>query len=439
MNITDLLKTHWGFSSFRPGQEEIVSSILAGRDTLALMPTGGGKSLCFQLPALALPGTTLVISPLIALMKDQVDGLQARGIEASFINSSLPIDEIERRTEEVLRGRIKLLYLAPERFASFNETFRNIPIDLVAIDEAHCVSTWGHDFRPDYLEVQKYIATLPKRPIIAAFTATATPEVKADIIKRLGLKDTHTFVRGFDRPNLRFFTRAWLSDGQRDEEVVRLIQSMEGAGIVYCGTRDKTEELVAYLQGHDIEAIAYHAGLDPAERTTAQERFMRDEIRIVVATIAFGMGVDKPDVRFVIHAHMPASLENYYQEAGRAGRDGELSYCILLHSGQDTALHNYFIDKNYEDSIERGKPRNEATAIRLIKCEKLKKVQEYVTHRACRRRMILDYFGDSEVVDMGNNCRGCDHCLDYEWEDTEEKEEDEDNEGSIYLGRQDAD
>ncbi|MFA4872647.1 MAG: ATP-dependent DNA helicase RecQ [Patescibacteria group bacterium] len=410
-DLDELLKFHYGFVSFRPGQEEIVASILAGRDTLALMPTGGGKSLCFQLPALALPGTTVVISPLIALMKDQVDALNVRGIAASFINSSLPDDEIERRTQEVLAGKTKLLYVAPERLTTgFIEMLKKVFVSLVAIDEAHCVSAWGHDFRPDYLEIQKHISCLPQRPILAAFTATATPEVKADIIKRLGLKDPQTFVRGFDRPNLRFFTRAYLSDFERDEEVVRLARSMKGSGIVYCGTRDKTEELAWYLQEHGIKALPYHAGMDSEERTRVQEKFMRDEVPVITATIAFGMGVDKPDVRFVIHAHMPASLENYYQEAGRAGRDGEIAYCVLLHSRKDSALHEFFIGKNYEESLERGKPLQEATVVRVIKYEKLKKIQEYSTARACRRKIILDYFGGGSSLQK-DHCQGCDHCL----------------------------
>lgn len=410
-SLPELLKTHYGFSSFRPGQEEVMQSILSGRDTLALMPTGGGKSLCYQLPALGLPGTTVVISPLIALMKDQVDALKTRGIAACFINSSLPPDEIDRRTQEVLHGKMKLLYIAPERLATgFTKTLRKLPISLIAIDEAHCVSAWGHDFRPDYLEIEKHVALLPKRPTLSAFTATATPEVKADIIKRLGLVNPQTFVRGFDRPNLRFLTRAWLSDGARDEEVLRLVRSHAGSGIVYCGTRDKTEELAQYLCAHGVAALPYHAGMKTEERTHAQEQFMRDNASVITATIAFGMGVDKPDVRYVIHAHMPGSLENYYQEAGRAGRDGVLAHCMLLHSARDGALHEFFIRKNFEESLERGKPLQEAIVVRMMKFEKLKKVEEYATGHTCRRKLILDYFDDRSSVRQ-DNCGGCDHCL----------------------------
>ncbi len=416
MELKDLLNKHYGFSAFRPGQEEIVRSILERNDTLALMPTGAGKSLCYQLPALTFPGITVVISPLIALMKDQVDALAARGLSASFINSSLAPAEIERRTQEALAGKIKLLYIAPERLAAgFTAVLNRLPVDFVAIDEAHCVSAWGHDFRPDYLEIALHINKLPTRPIVAAFTATATPEVKEDIIKRLSLRNPKVFIRGFNRPNLRFFTRAWLSDYQRDKEVLRLVRFFKGSGIIYCGTRNKTEELAIFLQEAGIKALAYHAGIDSLKRTKIQEQFMQDEISVIVATIAFGMGVDKPDVRFVVHAHLPASLENYYQEAGRAGRDGELAHCVLLHSGKDVALHEYFLEKNYEESIERGKSPEEAGKIRMTKGYKLRIMQDYATNKECRRRMILDYFDDEPADSFNNNCRGCDYCLNYQW------------------------
>ncbi len=416
MNIEQLLKSHYGFSKFRAGQREIISSILAGHDTLALMPTGGGKSLCFQLPALALPGMTLVISPLIALMKDQVDALLARGIAASFINSSLEEEEINRRTKEILRGKVKLLYVAPERLAAgFFEIVERLPIDLIAVDEAHCISSWGHDFRPDYLTIPEYIGKMPERPIVSAFTATATPEVKADIIKRLGLKQPNTFVRGFDRPNLRFFTRGWFNDYQRDQEILRLVRSLQGPGIIYCGTRDKTEELASFLSDEGIITSPYHAGMDGGERTFVQNEFMRGKVRVIAATIAFGMGVDKPDIRFVIHAHLPASLENYYQEAGRAGRDGNLAYCILLYGSQDAALHEYFIRKNRDESVQNGKSRIEATRVALMRGSKLRKMQEYSTKPNCRRKAILQYFGDETIDTLADNCRACDYCLNYQW------------------------
>ena len=393
--LKKILKKYYGFAKFRPGQEDVMQSILNGRDTLALMPTGGGKSLCYQLPALILPGTTMVVSPLIALMKDQVDALVARGVGASFINSSLTPKQIKDRVEALLAGRIKIVYIAPERLNSgFIQTLKRINFSLVAIDEAHCVSAWGHDFRPDYLKIKSNLDVLSQRPVVAAFTATATPEVKEDIVKRLGLKDPRVFVRGFDRPNLRFFTRGQLNNYERDVEVLRLINSIKGSGIVYVGTRSKTEELAQFLRNNQIEALAYHAGLGAKKRSSIQDKFIQDQIRVIVATIAFGMGIDKPDIRFVIHANMPASLEGYYQEAGRAGRDGKIAYCVLLHNIQDRFLHEYFIKKAYEDALERGKPREEALDIRKLKIDKLQKIEDYVLKNGCRRKMILNYFGD---------------------------------------------
>jgi ATP-dependent DNA helicase RecQ len=409
--IHTLLKQHYGFGEFRPGQEDVIRSILAGHDTLAVMPTGGGKSLCYQLPALAFGGVTLVVSPLIALMKDQVDALQKRGIEASFINSSLTEKETAKRTKEALAGKVKILYIAPERLHSgFSEVLQKMSLALVAIDEAHCVSTWGHDFRPDYRFIAEHIDSLPKRPIVSAFTATATPEVRQDIAERLGLQSPHIFVRGFDRPNLRFFTRGWLSEFLRDEEVLRLAKVLPKPGIIYAGKRDKSEELAAYLTENGVFALPYHAGLKTEKRIETQEAFMKDRVPVIVATIAFGMGVDKADVRFVIHAGMPGTLEGYYQEAGRAGRDAKPATCVLLHSGEDSALQNYFIQKAYEDSLERGKPWEEARAVRNTRYQKLKTMEQYVTANACRRNMILDYFGD-KAVRQSANCGACDHCI----------------------------
>ena len=409
--IHNLLKRYYAFNEFRPGQEEIIQSILDGRDTLAVMPTGGGKSLCYQLPALVLKGTTLVISPLIALMKDQVDVLRKRKVPASFINSSLTEKEIKKITGEAIRGKIKILYIAPERLNSgFSSVLREIPIGLAAIDEAHCVSTWGHDFRPDYRVIKECIDSLPKRPIVAGFTATATPEVRQDIAERLGLKNPQIFIRGFDRPNLRFLARGWMNEFSRDSEVLRLVKSLPKPGIVYVGKRDKSEELAAYLTDSGIPALPYHAGLKTEDRTVIQEAFMKGQLSVIVATIAFGMGIDKSDVRFVIHAGMPGTLERYYQEAGRAGRDFKPATCVLLHSGEDSALQNYFIRKSYEDSIERGKPEDEAAAVRDLKYQKLKRMEQYVMANSCKRRIILDYFGD-ESPRNHENCQGCDYCL----------------------------
>jgi len=409
--IHSLLKRYYRFNKFRPGQEEIIQSILDGRDTLAVMPTGGGKSLCYQLPALILEGITLVISPLIALMKDQVDVLQKRKIAASFINSSLKEKEVKKTIGEAINGKIKILYIAPERLNSdFSSVLRKIPISFAAIDEAHCVSTWGHDFRPDYRVIKERIDSLPKRPIVAGFTATATPEVREDIAERLGLKKPQIFIRGFDRPNLRFFACGWMNDSSRDSEVLRLVKSLPKPGIVYVGKRDKAEELAAYLTDAGISALPYHAGLKTEDRTVIQEAFMNDKLSVIVATIAFGMGIDKSDVRFVVHAGMPGTLERYYQEAGRAGRDSKPATCVLLHSGADSALQNYFIRKSYEDSVERGKPEDEASIVRDLKYQKLKQMEKYVMANSCKRRIILDYFGD-ESAHKHENCQGCDYCL----------------------------
>ncbi|MBI2041593.1 MAG: RecQ family ATP-dependent DNA helicase [Candidatus Nealsonbacteria bacterium] len=409
--INSLLKRYYKFNQFRPGQEEIIQSILDGRDTLAVMPTGGGKSLCYQLPALILEGITLVISPLIALMKDQVDVLRKRKILASFINSSLTEKEVKKTIGEAINGKIKILYIAPERFNSdFSSILQEMPINFVAIDEAHCVSTWGHDFRPDYRVIKERIDSLPKRPIVAGFTATATPEVRDDIAERLGLKNPQIFIRGFDRPNLRFLTCGWMDEFSRDSEVLRLVKSLPKPGIVYVGKRDKAEELAAFLTGAGISALPYHAGLKTDDRTVIQEAFMKDKLSVIVATIAFGMGIDKSDVRFVIHAGMPGTLERYYQEAGRAGRDSKPATCVLLHSGADSALQNYFIRKSYEDSVERGKPEEEACRVRDLKYHKLKQVEKYVMANSCKRKIILDYFGD-ESSDKHDNCQGCDYCL----------------------------
>lgn len=375
------------------------------------MPTGGGKSLCYQLPALVLEGTTLVISPLIALMKDQVDVLQSRGISASFINSSLSEKETEKRTKEALAGNIRILYIAPERLNSgFGRYLRNIPLGLVAIDEAHCVSTWGHDFRPDYRMIKNHIESLPARPVLSAFTATATPEVRHDIVAELGLRRPQVFTRGFDRPNLRFFTNTWMSEHSRDRETLRLARILEKPGIVYVGRRDKAEELASFLTSGGVPALPYHAGLKSAERTAIQEAFMRGEAPVIVATIAFGMGVDKADVRFVIHSGMPGTLEGYYQEAGRAGRDGKPANCVILHSAEDSSLQEYFINKNYEDSLRRGKPFEEAIAVRMMKYGKLRAMERYVMAEECRRKIILDYFGDT-ASGRNENCAACDFCL----------------------------
>jgi ATP-dependent DNA helicase RecQ len=407
------LKKYFNFEEFRPGQKEIVEAIMRGDDVVALMPTGGGKSLCYQLPAIMSEKISVVVSPLIALMKDQVDALLARGISATFINSSLEHEEMERRIVELKKGRIKILYIAPERFSSprFVKIFSELDIFLFSIDEAHCVSAWGHDFRPDYLMIEKYIRLLPCRPIVAAFTATATPEVKDDIISRLNLRSPQVFVRGFDRPNLKFFAESNIKPKERYSEILRIASSISGAGIVYALTRKETEIIAGFLKENGVLATAYHAGMASEHREKIQSDFMENKFRVIVATIAFGMGVDKADVRFVIHAGMPGSLEGYYQEAGRAGRDGEKSYCILLHSKKDVTTHKFFIRNNRFEMSDQGKSWTEIERVARIKYDRLERVIEYATAQKCRRKIILEYFSDPDSLNREENCAGCDVCL----------------------------
>lgn len=415
--LEDHLKKYFNFSEFRPGQKEIVESIIRGNDIVALMPTGGGKSLCYQLPAILSDKLTVVISPLIALMKDQVDSLNARGINASFINSSLKVGEVEKRIREIKEGKIKILYIAPERLAnkSFFDIFQKFDIYFLAVDEAHCVSQWGHDFRPDYLAIKEHIGKLNHRPIIAAFTATATPEVKNDIIKRLELKNPEVFIRGFNRPNLKFFVKENLSKKDRRNEALRIAKSIDGAGIFYTITRKEAEETAEFMAANGIPAAFYHAGMKPEERSRIQNDFMENKFKAIVATIAFGMGVDKADIRFVIHLGMPASLEGYYQEAGRAGRDGEKAYCVLLHSGRDTGLHYYFLQKSRNEMLAQGKSRQEINSVLDVKYNRLEKILGYVMEKKCRRKMILEYFSDPDLKNYGSNCQGCDVCMDFKW------------------------
>ncbi|HNU89910.1 MAG TPA: RecQ family ATP-dependent DNA helicase [bacterium] len=342
--LNNVLKNYFHFTKLRPGQELAIISALQGQDTIVIMPTGGGKSLCFQSPALILPGITMVISPLIALMKDQVDHLNALGIPATFINSSLTADEASERLQGALNKKYRLIYIAPERFynQSFFKAAQQLPISLIAVDEAHCISQWGHDFRPSYLQLKKFIAALGRPPIMA-LTATATPEVREDIIKQLDLHQPQEIITGFARPNLNFEVIS-TADSQKREIVLETIQQYPNAsGIVYVSTRQRADELVRYLQSYHIAAIEYHAGLSSGERQALQNTFMNGRAKVIVATNAFGLGIDKPDLRFVIHYDMPGTIEAYYQEAGRAGRDGKPSLCLLLHSPRDRYLQEFFI------------------------------------------------------------------------------------------------
>ena len=394
--LRSLLRGRFGHEEFRSLQREVIGNVLAGRDSLALMPTGGGKSLCYQLPALALPGVTLVVSPLIALMKDQVDTLNAKGVPAEFINSSLEAREIEEVQERVRQGRVKLLYAAPERVAApgFVRFLRSARLSLIAIDEAHCISEWGHEFRPDYRELARLRQEFPTAPIIA-LTATATPRVREDILDHLGMREASVSVSSFNRENLRYSVRPKQSVWP---ELVALLGKLEGqSAIVYCFSRLETEELSERLRVAGFQALPYHAGLDTETRRLTQESFLSGETPIVVATIAFGMGIDKPDIRLVAHYNMPKSLEGYYQETGRAGRDGLPSECVLFYSNGDKRRQDFFIDQ-MQDAREQRRAR-----------EMLAHMAAYAQQASCRRRTLIEYFGEKWPHE---NCGMCDVCLD---------------------------
>jgi ATP-dependent DNA helicase RecQ len=390
----DVLRTRFGFDRFLPLQEKIINNALGGKDSLVVMPTGGGKSVCYQLPSLCLDGLTLVVSPLIALMKDQVDALKANGIAAEFINSTLGPAEIGRVQSNALAGRLKILYLAPERLVlpRFREFLRAIDVGLIAIDEAHCISEWGHEFRPDYRNLKVLQQDHPTVPIMA-LTATATKEVRKDIIGQLDLRDPGVFLSSLNRANLSYHVQP---KRRAFESLISVLRRHRNeAAIIYCISRKRTEEIASDLSERGFRALPYHAGLDVSLRRETQERFMRDEVPIVVATIAFGMGIDKPDIRLVVHYEMPKSVEAYYQETGRAGRDGLPAECLLFFSQSDTAQYNYFIDQNDD---EKGK---------AIARRKLEQIVEYCELRTCRRRFLLGYF---EERLKGANCGACDIC-----------------------------
>ena len=393
--MLNLLKTHFGFDQFRPLQEEIIRCVIAQKDAFVLMPTGGGKSLCFQLPALKLPGVTLVISPLISLMKDQVDALKADGIPAEFINSTLTHADITRIQAEARRGNIKILYVAPERLTmpEFQLFLQDIKVSLIAIDESHCISEWGHDFRPDYRNLKMLRNIFPEVPAMA-LTATATQKVREDIIGQLKLDKAKIFISSFNRPNL--FYSVLPKKNSYDRLINILREHRNESAIIYAFSRKDTENLAADLRQEGFKALPYHAGLESEVRRTNQEKFIRDEAQIIVATIAFGMGIDKPDVRLVIHYHLPKSIEGYYQETGRAGRDGLPSQCVLFFSYADTIKQQYFI-RQVENESERE------NAYR-----KLDQMVEYCELATCRRHYLLSYFGEDYPQDK---CDGCDNCL----------------------------
>ena len=390
------LKKYYGYDNFRKGQEDVIDSILSGRDTFAVMPTGAGKSVCYQIPALMLKGVTLVISPLISLMKDQVDTLNSIGIAATYINSSLSIKEVNERIDKVAKGEFKLLYVAPERLESdsFCNMLNRLTISLLAVDEAHCVSQWGHDFRPSYAAISSLINKLPGRPIIAAFTATATQEVRTDVIKLLKLRQPDVYVTGFNRENLSFTVIR--GENKRDFVLKYIQDNKDKVGIIYTATRKETNNLYELLKKKGYNAGKYHAGLNDEERKQNQEKFLYDDINIIIATNAFGMGIDKSNVRYVIHYNLTKSMEAYYQEAGRSGRDGEPSECVLLFSAADVLLQKFFIEQSTESPQRK-----------VNEYKKLQAMVDYAHTTRCLRKFILEYFGEENVVDKCDNCSTC--------------------------------
>ena len=397
-NLTERLKHYFGFDSFKGDQEAIISNVLDGHDTFVLMPTGGGKSLCYQLPSLLMAGTAIVVSPLIALMKNQVDvinGMSESDGVAHYLNSSLKKSAIDKVKSDVTSGLTKLLYVAPESLNKEEnvEFFKSVKISFYAIDEAHCISEWGHDFRPEYRKIRTAIDEIGNAPIIA-LTATATDKVRTDIKRSLGIEDAKEFKSSFNRPNLYYEVRQKTTD--IDKNIIMFIRQNEGkSGIVYCLSRKKVEELAAVLQANDIKAAPYHAGMDSETRSKTQDDFLMEKIDVIVATIAFGMGIDKPDVRFVIHYDIPKSLEGYYQETGRAGRDGEEGRCIAFYSEKDLRKLEKFMD---------GKP----VAEQDIGKQLLQETAAYAESSVCRRKMLLHYFGEEYTEE---NCHNCDNCL----------------------------
>ena len=415
MDKYQVLKETFGYTTFRQGQERLVDSTLSGRDVLGIMPTGAGKSICFQVPALLFPGITIVVSPLISLMKDQVSALNAAGIHAAYINSSLTEGQFRKAMEFARQGRYKIIYAAPERLMteSFLALAQEVPISMVAVDEAHCISQWGQDFRPSYLKIVDFIQQLPMRPVLAAYTATATKAVKEDILCILGLKNPDVLVTGYDRKNLYFAVEKPKNKTEALLEYLR--RNSEKSGIIYCNTRKTVEEVHQELVQAGYPVVRYHAGLSEEEKKQNQEDFIYDAAPIMVATNAFGMGIDKSNVRFVIHYNMPKDIESYYQEAGRAGRDGEPGECILYYGGQDVKMNEFLIEQQVSNE-ELG--REEQEVIRERNYERLRKMTFYCFTNECLRDYILRYFGEYG----GNYCGNCRNCL-TEFQDVDVTEE----------------
>lgn len=413
MNINQTLKQYFGYDSLRTGQEELINGILAGHDVLGIMPTGAGKSLCYQLPALMLKGITLVISPLISLMSDQVKALNQAGVHAAYINSSLTENQIRMALSYASQGRYKIIYVAPERLNTprFLDFACNADISMLTVDEAHCISQWGQDFRPSYLEIAGFLTRLPRRPIVSAFTATATERVKNDIVASLGLNNPVTMVTGFDRPNLFFRVVTRKGGSQKDNSIINYVKKHEDeSGIIYCATKKNVDKLYTLLNEQGISAGRYHAGLSNDERKQNQEDFTYDRIRVMVATNAFGMGIDKSNVRYVLHYNMPQSLEYYYQEAGRAGRDGEEAECVLFFSKQDIMINKFLLQNKASAGDVASDMQKTANDQR-----KLQQMINYCETDKCLREFILSYFGDTTPC----ICNKCSNCVVVEDEEEE--------------------
>ncbi|WP_409250937.1 DNA helicase RecQ [Bacillus sp. SCS-153A] len=400
MNIfhaKNYLKEYFGYENFRPGQDKIIQSVLFGHNTAGIMPTGGGKSICYQIPALLLEGITLVVSPLISLMKDQVDALNQTGIPATFINSSLTQQEIERRLSEAELGVYKLIYIAPERLESpyFVQYLKNLPIPLVAVDEAHCISQWGHDFRPSYLKIKDLLQGLPSNPVVLALTATATPQVQHDICASLEIEEDNTYITGFSRENLSFKV---IKGQDRSQFALHYVKAnQDESGIIYAATRKEVDALYNKLKKQGIAVGKYHGGMNDVQRNEMQEEFLKDNLQIIVATNAFGMGINKSNVRYVLHYQLPKNMESYYQEAGRAGRDGGESECIVLYSPQDVQIQRFLISQNVQDPARHTQE--------LLK---LRQMVDYCHTEGCLQEFILRYFGDEEAAPCGK----CSNCTD---------------------------